>query len=367
MPMSRRFFVPSEEQVCSPPQRQPRFGRSGFGLAPQGGPPQGGPPRGAAKGTAKGTERAAADGPAPSTELRYYRLDREFRFVAANDAALLAWGRTRTELIGRKLLDVMPEAHDSAVWQAHLAVARSGAPARVETVSPVLHRWVEAALHPEPEGGVSVSFHETSDRRRREAAATEIRHRLANDLQFVLSQVELARMRLEGHATAALLDRAIERAAFSSRLQRRLLGPPEEKLAVCPILTDVVQQTLGGFPGVRLDLDLAPAALPRWRVTPLVLLVWEAATNAAKHVFRPGIGTRFTLVLAPAGTVGAWQLTIGDDGPGLPENPADRGGIGRDLMRELAEQLGATLDVAPGPGAGLHVRFSTGATEPPAA
>ena len=363
--MLRQFFVPSQEQQAGPPRRQARFAASGRGAASQATASQA-----AATPEAGIRERAGtaeAERSDPSAGMRFYRLDRDFRFVAANDAALLAWGRTRAEVIGRRLLDVLPGAEESAVWQAHLAVARSGAPARVETASPVLHRWIEAVLHPEQGGGVSVSFCDLSDRRRRETAATEIRHRLANDLQFVLSQMELARMRLNGHATAALLDRAIDRAAFSSRLQRRLLGAPDENLLIGPILTDVVQQTLGGFPDVRIDLALAPATLPRWRVAPLVLLVWEAATNAAKHVFRPGIGSRFSLTLAPEDTDSAWHLTVSDDGPGLPERPPGNAGIGRDLMRELAEQLGARLDLTPGPGAGLHLRFSAGDTEPPAA
>jgi two-component sensor histidine kinase len=350
MSMLRLFPVPSQEQPPDPSRRPVRAGERGRGT-----------------GIGARAATAVAGRSDPSAGIRFYRLDRDFRFVAANDAALHAWGRTRTEVIGRRLLDVLPDAERSAAWQALLTVARSGGPARVETMSPVLHRWIEAVLHPEPEGGISVSFTDLSDRRRRETAATEIRHRLANDLQFVLSQMELARTRLDDHPVAALLDRAIDRAAFSSRLQRRLLGPAEEELVLGPILTDVVQQTLGGFPAVWLDLTLAPATLPRWRVAPLVLLVWEAATNAAKHVFRPGIGRRFSLTLAQDAADAAWHLTISDDGPGLPDRPGANGGIGRELMHELAEQLGATLAIIPGPGAGLNVRFRAGETEPPAA
>ena len=293
-----------------------------------------------------------------NSEIPFYRLDGAFRFVAVSDTALHEWGKSRAEMLGRPLLDVFPQAAGSASWQHHLAVARSRRPVRAETVSPVLRCWIDLVLHPDHDCGMSVSFRRMADRRRQEAAEAEVRHRLANDMQFVLSQLELARRRLGQHDAVPLLDRAIARTVFSGRLQRQLLGPPDELIDPAPILTEAVAQTLGEFPGLQRDLRLGTAVLPRARLAPLVLLVWEAATNAGKHVFRPGHGNRFTLVLARDAATGAMDLAIEDDGPGLPAAFAFAvPGFGRDIMRELAGQLGGTLEIASGPGTRLHLRF----------
>jgi two-component sensor histidine kinase len=294
----------------------------------------------------------------PQPGVLFYRLDRRFRFVAANAAALRAWGFTRDQIIGRTVPEVFPQAEGSDSWAQQLAVAHSRHAARLETISPVLHCWVDLAVHPDRGGGLSVSFRDVSDRRQRETSVAEISHRLANDMQFVLSQIELARR--HGRSATVALDRAIERAAFSSRLQRHLLGPPDEILEVAPLLVDIVNQALGAFAEVQSRLEIAPVALPRRRVMPLVLLAWEAATNAAKHVFAPRLGSHFELRLAGDDAPGMLRLTIGDDGPGLPAVPTqgtDRHGMGHGIMHELAAQLGATLEVAPGPGARLHLRF----------
>ena len=301
----------------------------------------------------------AGSQPAAPADIAYYRLDAAGCFVAVNDTAQRLWGRPATGMIGRSLLEVFPQAQGSAPWRQHLAVMQEHRAARIETRSVLLDRWIELALHPEPDGGVSVSFRDISDRRRQVAGEKELRHRFANDIQFVLSHLELARCRIDDAGAQALLDRAIDRATFSARLQRQLLGPPDDRIDPAPLLSDVVAQTLGAFPSLRVDLALAPMTLPRAQVRPLVLLVWEAATNAAKHVFHPGRGTRFVLALAAAAD--GLHLTIADDGPGLPPDDASATpGIGRDIMGELAEELGGQLETMPGPGTRLHLHLPTG-------
>ena len=305
-----------------------------------------------------GRSGAAGDESAAPADIAWYRLDAKTRFVAINDTALRLWEKAEADLFGRPFLDVFPQAHGSAAWRQHLAVMRNRCPARVETRSLVLRRWINVALHPEADGGLSVSFQDISDRRRQAIAEKELRHRFANDIQFVLSHLDLARRRIENAEVRALLDHAIDRATFSARLQRQLLGAAEEQIDPGPILSDVVAQTLGGFPALQLDLALAPMTLPRAQVTSLVLLVWEAATNAAKHVFRPGRGSRFTLALAV--DVDGLHLTIADDGPGLPPEGAPHvpsHGLGRDIMGELAEEMGGRLEIAPGPGTRLHLHL----------
>jgi two-component sensor histidine kinase len=53
------------------------------------------------------------------------------------------------------------------------------------------------------------------------------------------------------------------------------------------------------------------------QMTSILLLVNEAAMNAAKHVSRPGEGGRFDVSLAEPAN-GQVRLVIRDDGPGLP-------------------------------------------------
>ena len=96
----------------------------------------------------------------------------------------------------------------------------------------------------------------------------------------------------------------------------------------------------------------------------LALLILEATSNAVKHVFLPGLGSRLkvSLRLLPRDRV---SLTIADDGPGLTatrDGPADTMAaasrtLGMRIIRGLARQLGGTLRVTERNGSVLTVEF----------
>ena len=92
-------------------------------------------------------------------------------------------------------------------------------------------------------------------------------------------------------------------------------------------------------------------------MTTIVLLVNEAAINAAKHVFRPQRGRTFMVSLRR----GAERvLTISDDGPGFgTEKNETTPRYGLAVMRGLAAQLGGTLEISKEPGATIRVAFNS--------
>lgn len=88
----------------------------------------------------------------------------------------------------------------------------------------------------------------------------------------------------------------------------------------------------------------------------LLLLCNEAATNAAKHVFRKGLGRRFAIDLATRGD--GCRLTICDDGPGFQRTADGHDRLGVGIMESFARQLGGSLRVAGPPGTVLSVEFT---------
>ncbi|WP_420138864.1 PAS domain-containing protein [Sphingomonas sp.] len=88
----------------------------------------------------------------------FYTLDASWRFVFASRSALELWGKPESAVLGRAFLDVFPDVSGSAAHQLHSCVMISRKAERLETISPILNRWVEINCAPTSQGGLSVAF-----------------------------------------------------------------------------------------------------------------------------------------------------------------------------------------------------------------
>ena len=96
------------------------------------------------------------------------------------------------------------------------------------------------------------------------------------------------------------------------------------------------------------------------------LIVTELVMNALKHAFpaaRPGAAILVSYKVA--GT--DWKLTISDNGVGKPDVKASesKGGLGTSLVRALAKQLDARVDIASdGHGTAVSLTHATFKSKP---
>ena len=93
------------------------------------------------------------------------------------------------------------------------------------------------------------------------------------------------------------------------------------------------------------------------QVIPLGLILYELITNALKHGYRSGSRGRVRVDLSRR-TDGTLQLSVADQGDGLPEDfdPARCGGLGMKLVQGLIRTLAARLEIERGsPGARFTV------------
>jgi two-component sensor histidine kinase len=164
----------------------------------------------------------------------------------------------------------------------------------------------------------------------------------------------------------AVLDDAAARIDATGKLHRRMHDTAQYQLGLEPLLYDILADLFADV-AVDVHIDTGGIRLPLSLMTPIVLLVTEAATNALKHVFRRGLGRRFSVTLSHAGGPGTaagetLDLAIRDDGPGagagVGRNAETRqSGLGMQIMRSLAQQLGGTLAIADQGGLVVQVRF----------
>ena len=84
----------------------------------------------------------------------------------------------------------------------------------------------------------------------------------------------------------------------------------------------------------------------------LYRIAYEALTNAARHSGCSSVAIELWI------DDGALNLSISDNGAGLPGWGAEGAGLGVDMMRYRARLLGGSLELGPGPDGGVQVLVS---------
>jgi signal transduction histidine kinase len=179
-------------------------------------------------------------------------------------------------------------------------------------------------------------------------AATEAvvggeRRRIAHGLHDGVAQ-ELAYIRR--HAQGPLLE-AAQRADEQTRRAIEVLSAPPREDPAQGVERDAARAA--AREGVSLILELAPAAdAPREVCEALASIAGEAVANAARHARAETVRVELT-------ANESLRLSVVDDGVGF-DPAAPHTGYGLVCMRERAEEIGARLAVASGPGRGTEVR-----------
>ncbi|MFT0859655.1 histidine kinase dimerization/phosphoacceptor domain -containing protein [Ancylobacter sp. G4_0304] len=193
----------------------------------------------------------------------------------------------------------------------------------------------------------------------------ELRHRVANNMQFVAALLILHRREAAQAPERALatLDEARRRLETIARLHRRLYDPDRLALPIEPYLRELCRDLLeaAGARAVVCHVSAPAVTLSVARLTTLSLLVAEIVTNSLKHAFGPhGVGS-LDVTLSRLSS-DRYELAIVDDGPGLPVDfdPANSPSLGLRIIQGLAGQLDGKVRFENRGGTAVLVEFNGG-------
>lgn len=208
---------------------------------------------------------------------------------------------------------------------------------------------------------------------KQELLSQEIHHRVKNNLQVVASLLNLQSARIRQPAAKAEFQSARDRVQALATLHRHLYLQGElQAINMRSILVELCGQlfrALGpaGSDRIKLEVEAPDLRIASDRVVPLALIVTETVGNAIKYAFpgdrRGRISVRLTAMDNDL------KLVVQDDGVGLPSGRSDtetgvRDGIGLQLVRGLAQQLGARLTVGEESGTRYEVMMPLHPAEP---
>ena len=201
-----------------------------------------------------------------------------------------------------------------------------------------------------------------------ELAFKEIHHRVKNNLQIIASLLNLQANRIRVPEAKAEFQSARDRVRALATLHRHLYGDGGlHTIAMRSFLLELcgqLFQAIGEREGqrIRLDVEAPEVQISSDQAVPIALIVTEAVSNAAKYAFPGGRSgsVRVRLALMDGDRL---SLTVQDDGVGIPAGRAEtetgvRDGLGIQLIRGFAKQLGATLVVTEGEGTTYHLELT---------
>ena len=207
----------------------------------------------------------------------------------------------------------------------------------------------------------SLAAHEANLREgelKQELLIKEIHHRVKNNLQIIASLLNLQANRIRVPRLRAEFASARDRVRALATLHRYLYSEGDlQTLNMRSFLQELCTQlfqAIGEKQGRRIQLHIeAPEiAMATDQAVPLSLIVTEAVSNAVKYAFPGGRSGHVHVSLAELDD-GMGRLVIEDDGVGIPAGRAEtesgvRDGLGIQLIRGFARQLGAVLAVHEG-------------------
>lgn len=194
----------------------------------------------------------------------------------------------------------------------------------------------------------------------------EIHHRVKNNLQIVASLLNLQASRIRQPEAKAEFQAARDRVRALATLHRHLYADGELRTinmrSFLMELCGQLFQAMGEREGDRIHLtvDAPELQMSSDQAVPLSLIVTEAVSNAVKYAFPNGRRGHVAVRLATDRELA--HLSIEDDGVGIPPGQGEsesgpRDGLGLQLIRGFARQLGATLTVSEGHGTRYEVEI----------
>jgi two-component sensor histidine kinase len=172
----------------------------------------------------------------------------------------------------------------------------------------------------------------------KDATIREIHHRVKNNLQTVAALLRLQSRRTVNVEARQALQESVRRVASIAMVHETLSISLDERVDIDDVVDKVlsmVAEVSGERSRVVVRREGTIGILAAGLATPLIMVLTELVQNALEHAFEPGQGGE--VVLRAERSAGSLEVTVSDDGRGLPPDfslvQAER--LGLQIVRTL--------------------------------
>jgi two-component sensor histidine kinase/PAS domain-containing protein len=300
----------------------------------------------------------------------------DFTIVDLNRKAKEVLSPHGPDPVGRSIAELLPDFASSERLGLYAHVVASGVAAEREyhaETGPLARMYVVEQIVPIAEG-VAITCRDLTRRRENELRLNEallakenllkeVHHRVKNNLQLLLSMLNLQADVVTDPRTIEIIrdiqDRLHSIATVHERLSQSLdSGRIDLERYLRMLVHDLFQSHRTQSAGLRHTVELPPIELHSNDVMLCGLVVNELVTNAIKHGFPDGRKGEVRVVGKDLGHH-RLSITVSDDGVGFPpgEQFASRSSLGLQLVHVLAQQLNGKVDMSRGQGTKVELTF----------
>jgi two-component sensor histidine kinase len=183
----------------------------------------------------------------------------------------------------------------------------------------------------------------------KEVLLQELHHRVANSLQIIASVLMQSAKKVQSEETKFHLHDAHHRVMSVAALQKQLaasrLGDVELRPYFKALCESIGASMIRDHDRISLDVTADDSVTTADTSVSLGLIVTELVINALKHAFPGERDGKIHVDYTSRGP--DWTLSVGDDGVGMPSEPA-KAGLGTSIVQALAAQLSAHVKVVEG-------------------
>jgi two-component sensor histidine kinase len=193
----------------------------------------------------------------------------------------------------------------------------------------------------------------------REVLLREVHHRVKNNLQVIAALLRIQARGTEPKAQEPLFE-SIRRINAMGRIHEQLYRAEDfANIDLGGYLAELAAQAAASYGGDRRGIETQvqsdPVTVDLDTATPLGLIVSELLSNAYKHAFPADQPGRIEVICRRIAD--SVELTVRDSGVGMSPDDQQPDTIGNELIRRLAEQIGAAVTTHTEDGTIVNVRM----------
>jgi NO-binding membrane sensor protein with MHYT domain/two-component sensor histidine kinase len=195
--------------------------------------------------------------------------------------------------------------------------------------------------------------------REKDVLMREVHHRVKNNLQMLQSMVRLTSRQASTDSQPLFMD-IVRRIWALGQVHNQVYGAADlaqvDLAAYLSRICEYVETGFGRMAGrVKLKRQLDPVHADIDIAIPLGLVAVELLTNSYKHAFPGDRGGEIAVTLRQGAA--DVRFTVSDTGVGLADEPGV-GSMGMRLIKSLAGQIDARLDISADHGTQVELRFT---------